>query len=99
MNYESFPIFTRRYPWEGIENFAFDILLGKPAIIVIHHDYCNDHYAALVKFVKSLNALECSLNWRSVSEVVRHSFRQRDLSPDAIAVEMYGMELRLFQES
>src|SRR5204862_3804905 len=30
MNYENFPVFTRRYPWEGIENFAFDILLGKP---------------------------------------------------------------------
>jgi hypothetical protein len=40
MRYSSFPIFTRRYPWEGIENFAFDILLGKPALIVIHHDYC-----------------------------------------------------------
>lgn len=95
MNYGSFPIFTRRYPWEGIENFAFDIMVGKPAIIVIHHEYCNDRCAALVKFIKDLNALECTLNWRSVSEVVRHSFRQRELSPDAIAVEMYGMELRL----
>jgi hypothetical protein len=95
MNYGSFPIFTRRYPWEGIENFAFDIMVGKPAIVVIHHDYCNDHYAALVKFIKDLNALERTLNWRSVSEVVRHSFRERMLSRDAVAVEMYGMELRL----
>ena len=95
MNYSSFPIFTRRYPWEGIENFAFDILLGKPAIIVVHHDYCSDHYVALVKFVESLNALECPLNWRSVSDVVRHSLRQRELSSDAMVVEMYGMELRL----
>src|SRR5437763_10142581 len=39
MRYNNFPIFTRRYPWEGIENFAFDALLGKPALIVIHHDY------------------------------------------------------------
>ncbi len=95
MNYGSFPVFTRRYPWEGIENFAFDIIIGKPAIVVIHHDYCNDHYEALVKFIKDLNALECSLNWRSISEVVRHSFRERVLSPDTCEVEMYGMELRL----
>ena len=47
MRYSSFPIFTRRYPWEGIENFAFDILLGKPALIVIHHDYCSDGYDRL----------------------------------------------------
>jgi hypothetical protein len=30
MNYNDFPIFTRRYPWAGEANFAFDILLGKP---------------------------------------------------------------------
>src|SRR5438309_4616861 len=36
MGYGSFPIFTRRYPSQGVENFAFDILLGKPCIVVIH---------------------------------------------------------------
>src|SRR5262249_11168005 len=29
MNYSNFPIFTRRYPSQGVENFAFDMLVGK----------------------------------------------------------------------
>jgi hypothetical protein len=95
MGYSAFPIFTRRYPWEGIENFAFDALLGKPAIAVIHHDYCSDHCARLVNFIQRLNALKCRLTWRSLGEVVRRSCRQRELSPDAVEVEMYGSELRV----
>jgi hypothetical protein len=95
MGYSAFPIFTRRYPWEGVENFAFDALLGKPAIIVIHHDYCSDHCSRLVNFIDRLNALKCRLSWRSLAEVVSRSCRQRALSSGAVEVEMYAAELRL----
>jgi hypothetical protein len=91
----TFPLFTRRYPWEGIENFAFDALLGKPTIAVIHHDYCSDHCARLVSFIEQLNALPCAPTWRNLGEVVRRSCRQREDSPGAVEVEMYGTELRL----
>jgi hypothetical protein len=99
MRYSNFPIFTRRYPWEGIENFAFDALLGKPAIILIHHDYCSDHCRRLVDFVDRLNALKCRLTWRGLGDVVRRSSRQRQLSPDVMEVEMYGSELRVENRS
>jgi hypothetical protein len=89
----TFPLFTRRYPWEGIENFAFDALLGKPAIAVIHHDYCNDHCARLVNFIQRLNALKCAPTWRGLADVVRRSCRQRGVSPGRVEVEMYGTEL------
>jgi hypothetical protein len=99
MRYSNFPIFTRRYPWEGIENFAFDALLGKPVIIIIHHDYCSDHCRRLVDFIDRLNALKCRLTWRSLGDVVRRSCRQRELSPDSVEVEMYGTELRVENRS
>src|SRR6266480_8029981 len=95
----SFPLFTRRYPWEGIENFAFDSLLGKPAIAVIHHDYCSDHCARLVNFVQQVNALQCPPTWRNLGDVVRRSCRQREVSPGAVEVEMYGTELRIENRS
>jgi hypothetical protein len=95
----TFPLFTRRYPWEGIENFAFDTLLGKPAIAVIHHDYCSDHCARLVNFVQQLNALPCAPTWRNLGEVVRRSCRQKEDSPGAVEVEMYGTELRIENRS
>jgi hypothetical protein len=99
MRYSNFPIFTRRYPWEGIENFAFDALLGKPVIIIIHHDYCSDRCRRLVDFVDRLNALKCRLTWRSLGDVVRRSCRQRELSPDSVEVEMYGTELQVENHS
>ena len=89
----SFPLFTRRYPWEGIENFAFDALLGKPVIIIIHHDYCSDHCSRLIDFVDRLNALNCPPTWRNLGEVVRRSCRQRNISSTEVEVEMYGAEL------
>ena len=51
MTYSEFPIFTRRYAFHGVENFAFDLLLGKPCLIVAHHDSFKDGGTALVKFI------------------------------------------------
>jgi hypothetical protein len=95
MAYSSFPLFTRRYPWEGIENFAFDSLLGKPAIIVIHHDYCGDRCRQLADFVDRLNALKCPMAWCGLTEVVRRTYRYRELSLGSVEVEMYGSEVQL----
>jgi len=99
MRYSNFPIFTRRYPWEGSENFAFDALLGKPVIIIIHHDYCSDHCRRLVDFIDRLNALKCRLTWRSLGDVVRRSSRPRKLSSGEVEIEMYGTELRIENRS
>jgi hypothetical protein len=99
MGYSDFPIFTRRYPWEGIANFAFDVMLGKPAIVLIHHDYCSDHCARLIDFIEGLNALKRPLTWSSLGEVVRRSYRQKEVSPDVVELEMYGTELRIENRS
>jgi hypothetical protein len=95
MAYGGFPIFTRRYPSEGIENFAFDAVLGKPAIAAIHHDDCSDGYERIGNFIDRLNRLDCSITWRTLAEVVRRSFRQKRVAGDSIEVEMYATELLL----
>jgi hypothetical protein len=95
MAYDNFALFTRRYPLSGVENFAFDSLLGKPVIIVTHHGFYRDHCIRLIEFMERLNALACPLIWRSLGELVRRSCRERALSPDVTQVEMYGKELRI----
>jgi hypothetical protein len=99
MDYDCFPIFTRRYPTEGLENFAFDILLGKPCLLVIHHDYCWDRYAGLIAAITRLNTLPSPLKWRRLGESVRRSCRYRPLDGDVVEVEMYGSELELRNDS
>lgn len=93
MPYGDFPIYTRRYPAQGIENFAFDLLLGKPCLVVIHHDFCSDGYARLAQFIGQLNALKASIVWWRLGEVVRRGYRQRELSSNCVEIEMYGSEL------
>jgi hypothetical protein len=93
MRYHNFPIFTRRYPWAGMENFAFDALLGKPVLAVIHHDFCDHECLRLVDFIQRLNALNCRLKWGSLGEVVRRSCRQREVRVGLAEIEMYATEL------
>jgi len=99
MSYGDFPIYTRRYPAQGVENLAFDLLLGKPCLVVIHHDFCRDGCARLVRFIDQLNALKVPLTWRPLGDVVRRSYRQKELSPDSVEIEMYGTELRVKNRS
>jgi len=93
MRYGTFPIFTRRYAHHGIENFAFDLLLGKPCLIVSHHDFFKDKCGQVVRLVESLGSLRCQLRWRSLGEVLRRTCRRRMISADQMEVEMYGTEL------
>jgi hypothetical protein len=95
MNYADFPIFTRRYPDQGIENFAFDLLLGKPCLVVIHHQNCRNHLKDLKEFIDSLNALRSGLVWGSLADAVRRTYRQRESCTGAIEIEMYGLDLDL----
>ena len=99
MSYDDFPIYTRRYPAQGIENLAFDLLLGKPCLVVIHHDFFSNGYDRLAQFIDQLNALNVSLFWRRLGEVVRRGYRQRELSADCVEIEMYGSELLIENRS
>ena len=99
MRYGCFPIYTRRYPAQGVENFAFDILLGKPCIVVIHHDFCRENFKHLIPFIERLNALKCRLSWCGLGELVKRSCKERDSSSGAVEMEMYGTELRVQNRS
>lgn len=96
--YGTFPIYTRRYAFHGIENFAFDLLLGKPCFIVAHHEFFRDGGAALTTLVEKLSSLNCALRWSSPREVIRGAYRRRS-DGHVEHVEMYGSELRLTNDS
>ena len=74
LRYGKFPIFTRRYISHGLENFAFDGLLGKPCFVVGHHDLLRDHGRNLSEFVARLNALNWTLAWRTIGNAVSRSY-------------------------
>jgi hypothetical protein len=93
MSYGGFPIFTRRYASHGLENFAFDLLLGKPCLIVAHHEFFKDGGVGLIDLIEKLSSLDSSLRWRPLGEVVRRACRRRKTQVGAEQIEMYGTEL------
>jgi hypothetical protein len=99
MTYGSFPIFTRRYAFHGLENFAFDLLLGKPCLIVCHHYFFKDGGAGLIELIEKLRSLNCILRWRPLGEVIRRACRRRVSDAGVEEVEMYGNELLIDNNS
>lgn len=99
MSFSSFPIFTRRYMDHGVENFAFDMLLGKPCILVVHHDAFSAGARSLLAFLAELRALNGSLEWRPLHDTVVRSYRMRPGDGDSCAVQMVANELIVTNES
>jgi hypothetical protein len=98
-SYGGFPIFTRRYAFHGLENFAFDLLLGKPCLIVSHHDFFKDGGIGLIELIEKLGGLNCSLRWRPLGDVIRRACRRRVCDTGMEEVEMYGNELLIDNSS
>jgi len=90
MKYGTFPIFTRRYVNHGIENFAFDALLGKPCLIAAHHEVFKDYAHNLMDFVGCLNALEWNLVWQPLGDLVRRSGTIRRLRDGSRVLRMFA---------
>ena len=93
MKYGTFPIFTRRYLSHGIENFAFDELLGKPCFIVGHHDTFKNHGRDLVDFIARLNSLNWTLHWRPLGDAIVRTFKTRNECDGTNVIQMYGEKL------
>ncbi len=88
--YGTFPMFTRRYLMHGIENFAFDIFLGKPCLLVAHHHEFKDDGHDLIAFIDRLNSLPCKLVWGSLGDGVTRSCRVRRETGGANIVQIYA---------
>lgn len=75
--FDGFPVFQRRYPRSTFE-FALDLFLGKPALLVEHHEYFRDDCRAIEKFVAALQRIEPNLSWPGLSDqLMRSNMRRR----------------------
>ena len=98
MQYSSFPVFTRRYMSHGLENFAFDMFLGKPCLVVGHHDVFKDDGRELMTFIDRLNSLEGGVRWGALDTVIARSYSARQGADGITSVRMFANELVLESE-
>jgi hypothetical protein len=86
--FHGFPVFQRRYPNNLIDS-AFDIFLGKPALLVEHHQYFREGCSKLEEFARSLNQVEPELKWTTLSSQLMQSCSIRSVSEKAAEVRFF----------
>jgi hypothetical protein len=83
-----FPLFGRHYPRDAAE-FAFDLFLGKPALLVEHHHYFRNGYSELETFIQRLNDLDEQLEWRSLADICSRACLRRIASDGQTHLRFY----------
>jgi hypothetical protein len=71
-----FPVFARRYPNNAFGS-AVDLFLGKPALLVEHHEYFYDRCKAIEAFVTTLQRIEAQLSWPDLTTLLMRSHVRR----------------------
>jgi hypothetical protein len=92
--YNGFPMFQRRYP-RHVFDFAFDLFLGKPALVVEHHEYFREGCGALEEFVAALYKLEPALSWPTLTAQLTRSCLKRSLPNGSVEVQFFTRRFQL----
>ena len=89
-----FPIFQRRYPRDACE-FALDLFLGKPALLVEHHEFFRDDCKAIEEVVAALQRIEPRLSWPSLTTQLMRSNLRRRLDNGCTEVRFFTRRFQL----
>jgi hypothetical protein len=90
MSYSGFPLFMRRPPDAPLANFALDLLLGKPCLIVTHHDYFHNGMDGLNSTVEALNRLDPNLRWTNLASGIASTHSVRRNPDSTVLIRMFS---------
>ncbi len=92
--FDGFPIFLRRYP-RNLFGFALDLYLGKPALLVEHHEFFRDGCKAIEEFIAGLQEIEPGLSWPSLTTQLMQSNLRRRLDCGYTEVRFFTRRFHL----
>ena len=87
-SFYGFPVFKRHY-WNGMAAFAMALFLGKPAILVEHHEFFRNGSAGVEEFARRLADLRPDLKWRSLAETITRTHARRRVSKNKEEVRFF----------
>jgi hypothetical protein len=87
-SFYGFPVFKRHY-WNGMGVFAMAMFLGKPAILVEHHEFFQNGSAGAEEFVRCLAELRPNLKWNSLVETLTQTHARRWVSKNRQEVRFF----------
>lgn len=88
------PLFSRRYP-NDVGEFAFDLFLGKPALVVAHHRDFRHGYEALETFVQELHDVEGQLEWTDLQTICSRTCLRRNIENGDVQVRFFSRHFHL----
>lgn len=83
-----FPVFKRHY-WKDLSPFAMGLFLGKPAILVEHHEFFRNGPAGAEAFVSGLSRLRPDLRWTSLTETATGTHLVRRMEEGRFEVRFF----------
>ena len=89
-----FSVFKRHYSG-NMALFAMALFLGKPAILVEHHEFFRNGPAILEEHVKGLRELRPDIQWGSLAETVIRTHARRRLSTGTWEVRFFTDTFKL----
>jgi len=72
------PLLTRRNVTDDISSFALDLLIGKPCLLVAHHDFFREGMSSLISLLSALNSLSAPLSWTNLESILRQNYWTRE---------------------
>ena len=93
-----FPVFKRHY-WRDMSVFAMALFLGKPAILVEHHEFFRKGPAGVDTFVSALSKLRPDIKWTSLVETVTRTHLRRQVSEGKYELRFFTDRFKLERES
>ena len=94
-SHDSFPLFSRRNCSAPIADFALDIFMGKPCLLVAHHDYFRSGFDRLKTLVEQLGQVAPELEWTTLENGLNESYLLRRVADNTVAVRMFANQMLL----
>lgn len=88
--YGGLPLFLRRKISDGIGNFAFDQLLGKPLLFVTHHDDFSSDMSKVRRLFDGINSLPNPPEWRPLEDIVARTALLRTVDKNITELKVYS---------
>ena len=89
-----FPVFKRHY-WNDMSVFAMALFLGKPAILVEHHEFFRGGPGRAEVFVSELAKVSPNINWTSLTETAERTHLRRRLPDGRHEVRFFTDDFKL----
>src|SRR5208282_1976318 len=99
MKYGGFPLFLRR----GVrdtrpEHVAFALLIGKPVLIVEHHDVFQ-HPERIAEVVARVNSIAPEIRWSNLRAALMQSYLQRRTADGTLEIQTFACSGRVENNS